>query len=218
MYVVIAGCGRVGSQLAKNLDAEGHGVVVIDVDPESSRRLGGNFSGQFIAGNAFDVDDLINAGIEEADVFCALTNLDNTNIMACQVAKKLFNVPKVIGRLYNPERLITYQQLGLEMVCGTSLLVTELKNRVLSQNYDTVETLPSNDVEIIKIFIDKKNAGKKISELTSPGEFMPVALIRNGIGEIPNPTDEIKENDIVYFSVKLAKISKFLSKLNISVR
>lgn len=215
MYIVIGGCGRVGSQLAKNLDEQGHSVVVIDKDPESRRRLGSSFSGQFIVGNVFDVDDLISAGIEEADVFCALTNLDNTNIMACQVAKKIFNVPEVIGRLYNPERLSTYQKLGLEMVCGTSLLVTELKNRVLTQGYDTIETLPSNDIEIIKVVVGKRADGKKISGLKIKNTSLPVAIIRDGQGIIPDDEFTLKENDIAYFSVRVSSLPLFLERLGI---
>lgn len=218
MFVVIGGCGRVGSQLAKNLDEQGHDVVVIDKDPESKRRLGSSFSGNFVVGNVFDIDDLIAAGIEEADVFCALTNLDNTNIMACQVAKKIFNVPEVIGRLYNPERLSTYQKLGLEMVCGTSLIVTSLKNRVLTQGYDTVETLPSNDIEIIKVVVPKSAEGRKVSDLKVEDEYTPVALIRDGNGMIPHDDLQIMENDIVYFSVRINSINKLLRKLHISGR
>lgn len=216
MYVVIGGCGRVGSQLAKNLDEQGHSVVVIDKDPESRRRLGSSFSGNFVVGNVFDVDDLVNAGIEEADVFCALTNLDNTNIMACQVAKKIFNVPEVIGRLYNPERLSTYQKLGLEMVCGTSLLVAELKNRVLTKGYDTIETLPSNDVEIVKVVVNRSSSGKKLSEFKLKGEYTPVALIRDGQGIIPEDEIVVKENDIIYFSVRVSSLNNLLKKLNIA--
>lgn len=218
MFVVIGGCGRVGSQLAKNLDEQGHNVVVIDKDSESKRRLGSSFSGGFIVGNVFDIDDLISAGIEEADVFCALTNLDNTNIMACQVAKKIFNVPEVIGRLYNPERLSTYQKLGLEMVCGTSLIVTSLKNRVLTQGYDTIETLPSNDIEIIKVVVPKSVEGKRVSDLKVEDEYTPVALIRDGSGMIPHDDLQIKENDIVYFSVRINSLNKLLKKLHVSGR
>jgi trk system potassium uptake protein TrkA len=215
MFVVIGGCGRVGSQLAKNLDEQGHSVVVIDKDPDSRRRLGSSFSGNFIIGNAFDVDDLVEAGIEEADVFCALTNLDNTNIMACQVAKKIFNVPEVIGRLYNPDRLSVYQNLGLEMVCGTSLLVTELMNRVLTKGYDVVETLPSNDVFIIKVTIGRKLEGRKLSEFFKEDKYLPTAIIREGKGIIPSPTLELKENDIAYFSVRINSLKKLLHKLGI---
>jgi len=215
MFVVIGGCGRVGSQLARNLDDQGHSVVVIDKDPESRRRLGSSFSGNFVVGNVFDVDDLVEAGIEEADVFCSLTNLDNTNIMACQVAKKIFEVPEVIGRLYNPERLSTYQKLGLEMVCGTSLIVTELMNRVLTRGYDVIETLPSNDIHIIKVSASKKIQGKKLSEFMKEEEYMPTAVIRDGRGIIPSGSLELKENDILYFAVKNVALKTLLKKLGI---
>lgn len=215
MYIVIAGCGRVGSQLARLLADEGHDVVVIDQDPDSFRRLGSNFAGRTIVGNAFDMDDLVEAGIEQADVFCALTNLDNTNIMAAQVAKKIFSVPEVIGRLYNPERLKTYQKLGLEMICGTSLMATELKNRVLTSGYDTVEVLPSGDTEIIKIRATSKMVGRKFSDFQLRREYMPVAVIRDGVGEVVYPDDLIRENDFIYFAVRSESINKLLKKAGV---
>ena len=213
MYVVIAGCGRVGSQFARLLDQEGHEVVVIDSDRTSERRLGSGFGGEFIVGNAFDTDDLMRAGIEQADVFCALTNLDNTNIMACQVAKRIFNVPEVIGRLYNPERLPTYQKLGLNMICGTSLIATELKNRVVTPGYDTLEVLPSGDTEVIVVKATPKMVGKRLADFTLPKEYLPIALIHEGEGEVASPDDVIQENDYVYFSIRSVKIPEFLRRI-----
>ncbi len=99
MYVVIVGCGRVGSELAKLLSQEGHNVVVIDKEQRSFARLGHAFNGITLTGNGFDVELLKEAGIEKTDAFCAVTNGDNTNIMAAQVAKKIFKVPKVIARI-----------------------------------------------------------------------------------------------------------------------
>ncbi|MFA5338299.1 MAG: NAD-binding protein [Candidatus Omnitrophota bacterium] len=98
MYVIIVGCGRVGSELAKLLSNEGHDVVVIDKSPSSFDRLGGTFNGITLVGNGFDQDLLKSAGIEKADAFCTVTNGDNTNLISAQVAKKIFNVPKVIAR------------------------------------------------------------------------------------------------------------------------
>lgn len=216
MYVVIAGCGRVGSQFAKLLDQEGHDVVVLDADRTSVRRLGSGYGGDFVVGNAFDTDDLVRAGIEQADVFCALTNLDNTNIMACQVAKRIFDVPEVIGRLYNPERLSTYQKLGLNMVCGTSLIATELKNRVVTPGYDTVEVLPSGDTEVIVLKATPKMVGRRLADLTLHKEYVPVAFIREGVGEVASPDDVVRENDYVYFSIRSARIPEFLRRFGAS--
>lgn len=213
MYIIIAGCGRVGSQLATILANEGHDIVIIDNNPAAFRRLGSNFSGRFMVGNAFDIDDLIEAGIENADVFCAVTNLDNTNIMASQVAKKIFNVPEVIGRLYNPERLSTYQKLGLSMVCGTVLLAQEIKNRALTSNYDVLTILPSADVEVIQIIAKKSLDGERFSSITLEREYVPIAYIRGGESFLVGPEDEIKENDTILFITRTANIEKILKKV-----
>ena len=121
MLVLILGCGRVGARLANVLDGEGHDVRVIDGNADSFRRLAQDFKGQTIVGQGIDDDTLRRAGIEKADVFAAVTNDDNTNIMASQMAKVLHNVPKVITRIYDPIREETYQTLGLETVCPTAL-------------------------------------------------------------------------------------------------
>jgi len=99
MYVIIVGCGRVGSELAKLLSAEGHNVVVIDKNRESFDRLGKSFNGITLLGNGFNLELLREVGIKGADAFCAVTNGDNTNLIAAQVAKKIFGVPKVIARV-----------------------------------------------------------------------------------------------------------------------
>jgi trk system potassium uptake protein TrkA len=123
MYVIIVGCGRVGSELAKLLSNEGHNVVVIDKNHSSFDRLGGTFNGLTFVGNGFDLGLLRQAGIEKADAFCAVTNGDNTNLISAQVAKKIFNVPKVIARVYDPQRAHIYTALGLDIISGTVLLL-----------------------------------------------------------------------------------------------
>jgi trk system potassium uptake protein TrkA len=119
MRIVILGCGRVGAMLATMMDREGHDVTIIDFTPESFRRLGDSFQGQTILGNGIDEDILRRAGIEQADVFCALTNGDNRNIMASQIAKEIFHVKKVLCRIYDPIRQETFKLLGLEAICPT---------------------------------------------------------------------------------------------------
>lgn len=215
MHVVIAGCGRVGSTLANLLSDEGHDVVVIDIDPRSFRRLGSGFGGETVVGNAFDIDDLIRAGIEKADVFCAVTNLDNTNIMAAQVAKRIFGVDEVISRLYNPERLSTYQKLGISMVCGTVLLATAIKNRVVTSGCDTIHILPSGDIEIIQIIAGRGADGMYFSDLILEKEYMPIAYIRDGDSFIPVPGERIKEKDTILMVTRTRNIAKILKKLAI---
>jgi trk system potassium uptake protein TrkA len=119
MNIVIMGCGRVGATLASLLDADGHTVTVMDTDPYSFRRLASSFRGTAMVGNGMDQDDLRRAGIEEADAFAAVTQGDNRNVMACQIAKHIFGVKKSVCRIYDPARQETYKLLGLDSICPT---------------------------------------------------------------------------------------------------
>lgn len=124
MRVVILGCGRVGAEVANRLDREGHEVTIIDRNSDQFRRLDQEFNGTAVVGTGIDQDVLRRAGIEQADVFIALTNGDNTNAMAAQIAKHIFNVPRVVARIYDPVREETYSKLGLETYCPTVIGVS----------------------------------------------------------------------------------------------
>jgi trk/ktr system potassium uptake protein len=125
LRLVIVGCGRVGSQIAANMDREGHEVVIVDRDPNAFSRaanrgvLGNSFKGDQVVGNGTDVDVLKRAGIERADGFVAVTEGDNRNIMASQIAKDVYKVPHVVARIYDPERAEAYEKLGLHTICPT---------------------------------------------------------------------------------------------------
>ena len=121
MKIVILGCGRVGSTLATMLDQSGHEVSVIDYSSEAFQRLSPDFRGETIPGNGVDEEILIRAGIKEADAFAAVTNGDNRNIMASQIAKEIFNVKKVMCRIYDPIREETFRELGMETICPTKV-------------------------------------------------------------------------------------------------
>jgi trk system potassium uptake protein len=120
--VVIVGCGRVGSMLARDLDASGHDVTIVDERVSAFNRLGDTFKGNMVVGTGIDESVLRRAGIEAADCFCAVTNGDNRNIMAAQVAKVVFNVPRVITRIYDPIREETYREFGMETICSTTIV------------------------------------------------------------------------------------------------
>lgn len=122
---MIVGCGRVGSQIAADMDGAGHQVVIVDRDPNQFNRaasrgvLTGDFRGDQVVGNGTDADVLRRAGIEDADGFVAVTEGDNRNIMAAQIAKHVFKVPRVVARIYDPERAEAYEKLGLHTICPT---------------------------------------------------------------------------------------------------
>jgi trk system potassium uptake protein TrkA len=130
MKIVIMGCGRVGAQLASMLDADGHSVTVLDIDAYSFRRLPPSFAGSALLGNGIDEAVLKRAGIEEADAFFALTQGDNRNIMASQIAKHIFNVPRVICRIYDPLRQEIFASLGLESISPTIVFADILKRKL----------------------------------------------------------------------------------------
>jgi trk system potassium uptake protein TrkA len=130
MKIVIMGCGRVGAQLASMMDSEGHEVTVIDTNSRSFGRLAHTFKGNALIGDGTDENSLRKAGIEEADAFAALTQGDNRNIMAAQIAKHIFGVSRVICRVYDPLRNELYQILGLDAVSPTTILGQLLKDKL----------------------------------------------------------------------------------------
>jgi len=130
MKIVIMGCGRVGAQLGGLLDADGHDVTILDVDAYSFRRLSSTFGGTALLGNGVDEAALKRAGIEEADVFVALTQGDNRNVMAAQIAKHIFNVPRVICRIYDPLRQELYDTLGIEAFSPTTIFAQLVKEKI----------------------------------------------------------------------------------------
>jgi trk system potassium uptake protein TrkA len=130
MKVIIMGCGRVGGRLAGLLDIEGHSVTILDTDSYSFRRLPPEFSGTALVGDGMDEEALKKAGIEEADAFVAVTQADNRNIMAAQIARYIFNVPKVVCRIYDPLRRELFNSLGLEALSPTTTFAQMLKDRI----------------------------------------------------------------------------------------
>ena len=132
MNVVIMGCGRVGAQLASLLDADGHKVTVVDVDAHSFRRLPPSFGGTALVGNGTDEDMLRKAGVGEADAFVAVTQGDNRNVMAAQIARNIFNVPKVVCRVYDPLRKDIYEALGIDAVSPTTVFAQLLRDKLLA--------------------------------------------------------------------------------------
>ena len=130
------GCGRVGARVASLLDHTGNDVTVIDVDSRAFQRLPATFGGDTIIGTGIDEDVLRRAGIEDADAFIAVSNGDNRNIMAAQVARLVFNVPEVVCRIYDPVREDTYRRLGLTTVCPTTTISAMILDSVMRASDD----------------------------------------------------------------------------------
>ncbi len=136
------GCGRVGSRMALELERDGHDVTIIDERVAAFSRLGSDFGGNMIVGTGIDESVLRKAGIEGADCFASVTNGDNRNIMAAQIAKVIFKVPRVITRIYDPIREEVYRELGLETVCSTRI-ISELVRDFLVDGVNRAHTRPA---------------------------------------------------------------------------
>jgi trk system potassium uptake protein TrkA len=130
MKVIIMGCGRVGARLASLLDEDGHKVTVLDIDTYSFRRLPPSFGGTALFGNGTDEETLKRAGIEDVDVFVAVTQGDNRNVMSCQIAKHIFKVPRVVCRIYDPLREEMYNALELETISPTKVFAQLLREKI----------------------------------------------------------------------------------------
>ena len=143
MKIIILGCGRVGATLAQMMDRAGHTVTVVDFNSDAFHRLDPTFGGKTLMGDGIDEEVLRRAGVKDADVFVATTNGDNRNIMASQIAKKIFNVSEVICRIYDPIRTEIYQKLDLKVICptlvGAELFRQEIEKHV-EQSTSTAAT------------------------------------------------------------------------------
>ena len=133
MYIVIVGCGRLGSNLAMEYSKEGHDVAIIDNIEDNLDRLGSGFNGRRIKGVEIDNYTLIEAGINNADIFLALTPDDNMNIMASQIAKNIHGVKTVIARNSDPSREFIYNKLGIDCISAVKLTSNEIKNKIAGE-------------------------------------------------------------------------------------
>jgi trk system potassium uptake protein TrkA len=184
MHIIIVGCGRVGARLAQLLAEEKHDVVVIDKKKEAFEKLGQSFNGLTIRGVGFDLETLEKAGIEKADVFLAVTNGDNSNIVSSQVAKKIFGVPRVIARVYDPQRARIYAHHGFEIISQTAIGAATIKNLVLGETL--ISHFPVGEgARILELAANKENFGKCVLALNIPGELQVIAVVRNNKTLLP---------------------------------
>jgi trk system potassium uptake protein TrkA len=204
----------VGSELAKLLSAEGHNVVVIDKNPTAFERLGGTFNGLTLVGNGFSLSLLKQAGIEKADAFCSVTNGDNTNLVSAQAAKKIFKVPKVIARVYDPARAHIYKALGLDIISGTILFAAMLRDKIIESRFSSY-LIETKELGVIEIEVKNNLLGKTIQDINIPGEFLVVAIRRLQDVIIPEPHTILKAKDVLMAAVKVASLPRVKEKFNL---
>lgn len=194
MYYIIAGCMTIGTSLAQILSEENHDVVVIDSDPKNLEALGSGFNGVTITGVPMDEDVLRNAGIEQADALAAVTRDDNMNIMIAQVAQNMFHVPKVIARLYSPEREQVFREMGMTTVCPTSLAVNKIKEMLLPGPSHMEIMVAGTKIGFLTVPAPRRSVGRQVSMLR---EMRVLGMIRSGIFTLAEPECVIEAGDLL---------------------
>ncbi|MET0904061.1 MAG: TrkA family potassium uptake protein [Acidimicrobiales bacterium] len=208
MHVVVVGCGRVGSGLARILEDRGHTVAVIDKQAKAFRRLPEGFSGRTIQGIGFDRDLLREAGIEEAGALAAVTNGDNSNIMVARTAREVFGVERVIARIYDSRRAAIYEKLGIPTIATVPWTTDRVMRRILPDSVATEWTDPTAGVVLVERPVAAGWAGRRLSDLDVEGLARVAALSRLGVAQIPTPDLVTQEGDVVYVSVVADRLAE----------
>lgn len=179
MRYLIVGCGRVGSTLAKLLDADGNEVIVVDENPAAFKRLGQKFKGHVVVGTGIDYDVLKRAGASTADGFIAVTNGDNRNVMAALIAQRMFHIKKIVARIYDPTRGLMYRDLGIDTVCPTTVGAKMIRDMLMEAPWDTLQSFDFGKVTSLTAVVRASDSGKRISDFEIPGRIR-IAAIRTG--------------------------------------
>ena len=137
-YTIIAGCGRLGANLANILSDSGGNIIIIDKNPDAFRKLSPSFGGIVLTGDATEMTVLSNAEIEKATAVISVTNNDNTNIMVAQLAKEMFSIRRVIARLFDPECECVYQEFGIDTICPAVLSTLEIDKLLFTSEMEAV--------------------------------------------------------------------------------
>ena len=195
VHIVIMGCGRVGSTLARSLEDRGHTTAVIDTNPDAFRRLGPGFSGITVTGMGFDRDVMIQAGIERADAFAAVSSGDNSNIISARVAREQFKIDNVVARIYDPGRAEVYERLGVPTVATVPWAADQVLRRVVPAGSEPAWRDQSGDVRLDLVYAPFNWIGHKISELEEEADVRVAYLTRLGSGLIAHPDTVIQEGD-----------------------
>ncbi len=198
MHVVIMGCGRVGSALAKALGRYDHSVAVIDRDAAAFRRLHPEFDGQRVTGIGFDRDTLIEAGIEHANAFAAVSSGDNSNIISARVARETFGVENVVARIYDARRAEVYQKLGIPSVATVRWTADQVIRRMLPEGLLSQWRDPSGQVLLAEVAYAPEWVGHRLSALETEAGVRVALITRLGEGRLPQAQTVVQEGDLVH--------------------
>ena len=201
MRIVIMGCGRVGSTLAQSLEMRGHAVAVIDQNPDAFRRLGADFGGLTVTGVGFDREVLIEAGVERADAFAAVSSGDNSNIISARLARETFGVQRVVARIYDQKRAEVYERLGIPTVATVRWTADRMIRHLVPESVGELWRDPTSTVSMIEVPVHHDWLSKPISALEEASGARVAYIMRFGIGTLPTPSTVLQDGDQVFMLV-----------------
>jgi trk system potassium uptake protein TrkA len=201
VHVVIMGCGRVGSSVAAALERLGHTVAVIDKDSQAFRRLGSEYHGQQVVGNGFDRQVLIEAGIERAGAFAAVSSGDNSNIISARVARETFGVEHVVARIYDPKRAEVYERLGIPTVATVRWTADRILRHIVRDDTMEVWRDPTSTVSMVEVPVHPGWVGRPVRALEEATGTRVAYLMRFGVGTLVTPSMALQDGDQVFMLV-----------------
>jgi len=202
VHVVVVGCGRVGSELAAELEAQGHTVAVIDKNRNAFRRLPERFTGRAVLGFGFDRDHLEQAGIGEAGALAAVTSGDNSNILTARIARETYEIQNVVARIYDPRRAVIYQRLGIPTVATVAWTTDQVLRKLFPEKWANEWSDASGSLDLVERTLPESWAGRKLSELDESDRFRLIAVTRGGQARLASVELVGQEGDILYMAIR----------------
>lgn len=216
MHVIIAGCGRVGSELAANLERLGHTTAIIDKNPKAFERLRHDIKGAKLTGFVFDRGILEEAGIKNAEAFASVTSGDNSNIVSARMAKEHYRVHQVVARIYDPRRAQIYQRLGIQTVATVRWTTDQILRQMLPDDIPVEYTIDNGEVVLAALPAPPETVGKTVSGFDLGGRRKLISLSRFGVPRVPDESLAVQDGDILHFSIirgDVASLSEELKKV-----
>ena len=213
MHVVIVGCGRSGSALAARLDAEGEVIHVIDCDDDTRTRLPSSFHGTFIKGDAIKRSVLEEAQSDRADAFVTVSSNDSLNIVTARIARDIFHVPHVVGRLHNIEWFPISSRLGLQMVTTVQMTVDRIHLMLQHRPLEPEQVFGNGETLLVRSLVPAYLAGRRVAEFNVEGEIQVAEISRGGHSSIPGTGTTLREGDMASFIVASGALERLRSFL-----
>jgi trk system potassium uptake protein TrkA len=208
VHVVIMGCGRVGSALAGQLERLGHEVAVIDRNSQAFRRLSPDFHGTQVIGEGYHRDVLVEAGVERAEAFAAVSSGDNSNIISARVARETFGIERVVARIYDAKRAAVYERLGIPTVATVPWSTDRLMRMLLPDGAATAWREPSGTVAILPLPMHEEWVGRPVRELEAATGARVAFIVRFGTGVLPRGDTVVQAEDTVYVAAVSGTVSE----------